>query len=73
MDNQEKINQLESDLTFYKSLFETHQNSCIFNLHIKTIQGEKVWVDRVRDTNMFHLLDKDEEVKEWLQPVKCSR
>ena len=67
------INQLKSELEFYKSVFRTHHNSCLFNLHIKKIKGKKVWIDRLRDCDMFHLLDKDSEVEEWLQPVKCER
>jgi len=73
MDTQGKINELQRELDFYKSVFKTHNNSCIFNLHIKTIKGQKVWIDRIRDTDSFHLLDKDEEVLEWLKPVKCER
>ena len=71
----EKENQkLKEELDFYKSLFETRRNSCIFNLKIKTINGEKVWVDRVRDQREdFIILDKDDEVEEWLKPIKCER
>lgn len=73
MDTQGKIDELKKELDFYKSLFKTHNNSCLFNLHIKTINGEKVWIDRVRDNHRFHELDKDKEVKEWIKPVKCER
>ena len=73
MDTQGGIDELKKELDFYKSLFKTHNNSCLFNLHIKTINGEKVWIDRVRDTHRFHELDKDKEVKEWIKPVKCER
>ena len=73
MNTMNDINELNKELEFYKSVFRTHHNSCIFNLHIKTIHGEKVWIDRIRDTNIFHMLDKDSEVEEWLQPIKCSR
>ena len=76
-DNKElkkKCEQLESELEFYKSIFKTHINSCVFQLHIKTINGEKVWVDPIRCDRSFLLtLDKDEEVDEWLRPVKCER
>ena len=64
---------LKEELELYKSLFTTHNNSAVFNLHIKKIKGKKVWIDRLRDCDMFHLLDKDSEVEEWLQPVKCER
>ena len=73
MDQQDKLNLLQKELDFYKSVFTTHNNSCIFNLHVKTIKGQKVWIDHIRDTDSFHLLDKDEEVIEWLKPVKCER
>jgi len=73
MDQQDKLNLLQTELDFYKSVFNTHNNSCIFNLHVKTIKGQKVWIDHIRDTDSFHLLDKDEEVIEWLKPVKCER
>jgi len=62
------------DLEFYKSLFVTHNNSCLFNLRIKTRGGVKVWVDPIRDTRAYiSNLDKDSEVEEWLKPTKCER
>lgn len=67
------INQLQKELDFYKSVLTTHPNSCIFNLRIKSIKGEKVWIDRISDIKYFHLLDKDSEVIDWLKPVKCER
>ena len=67
------IIELKKELYFYKSMFISHNNSCLFNLHIKTIKGEKVWIDKVREPHRFLELDKDEEVKEWLKPVKCER
>ena len=75
MENLQMENQiLKDELEFYKSLFETNSNSVVFNLHIKTINGKKVWVDPIRDNyQKLLLLDKDEEVKEWLRPVKPSR
>jgi len=77
-DQDDKINiniiiDLEEEVEFYKSLFKTHSNSCIFNLHIKKINGEKVWIDNVREHHKIHLLDMDDEVKEWLKPIKCER
>ena len=71
----DKINKniIEEELEFYKSLFKTHNNSCIFNLHIKKINDKKVWIDRVRDSHLFRELDIDDEVREWLKPIKCER
>lgn len=67
-------NTLLDDCIFYRSIFQTHSNSAVFNLKVKTINGKKVWVDPVRDRyEYFKTLDKDEEVEGWLQPVKPSR
>ena len=68
-----KINQLENQLNFYKSIFKTHGNSAIYNLKIKKIKGKEIWIDRVREWEKFPLLDKDEEVIEWLKPIRCER
>ena len=52
----------------------TRRNSCIFNLKIKKMNGANVWVDRVRDQREdFLKLDTDEEVEEWLKPIRCER
>lgn len=65
---------LIDDCIFYRSLFQTHSNSAVFNLKVKTINGKNVWVDPVRDSYEYiKTLDKDEEVEGWLQPVKASR
>lgn len=65
---------LKNELDFYKSLFEKRRNSCIFNLKIKKMNGKNVWVDRVRDQREdFLKLDMDEEVEEWLKPIRCER
>lgn len=73
-DESEEIRKLKEELEFYKSLFVTRRNSCIFNLKIKKINGKNVWVDRVRDQREdFLKLDMDEEVKEWLKPIRCER
>ena len=70
----DKIKKLEEELDFYKSLFNERNNSCIFNLRIKTINGKNVWVDRVQDQREdFQKLDEDDEVREWLMPVRCER
>ena len=61
------------ELHFYQSLFKTHCNSAVFNLYSKTINGEKVWIDPIMEHGKLHLLDKDEEVEEWLKPVKFER
>lgn len=65
---------LKEELEFYKLVFRTHSNSVVFNLSIKKKNGKKVWVDNIRDTREYLLtLDKDDEVIEWLKPIKPSR
>ena len=65
---------VKEDLEFYKSIFKTHGNSAVFNLRIKSINGERLWVDKVRaDYNLKIQLDPDEETIEWLKPVRCER
>lgn len=69
-----KIYNLEKELLFYKSIFKTHRNSAVFNLRIKSINGKRVWYDKVYNRmNMLHLLDKDDDVLEWLKPIRCER
>ena len=64
---------LMKELHFYHSLFHTHFNSVVFNLHVKTIDGKKVWIDPIREHHKLPLLDKDEEVEEWLKPTRVER
>ena len=73
---QEEKNKIEKELEFYKSIFSTHRNSAVFNLRIKTINGEKIWIDQIKITTeyeLLNLLDEDDEVKEWKIPVRCER
>ena len=73
---EERIYSLQKDLEFYKSVFKTHLNSALFNLRIKTIKGERVWVDKIKaftDYQLLHDLDKDDEVLEWMKPIPCER
>ena len=65
---------VQNDLEFYKSIFKTHENSAVFNLRIKSINGQRLWVDKVNaDHSLKKQLDADEETVEWLQPIKCER
>ena len=65
---------LENNLKFYKSIFKTHRNSVVFQLKIKKKNGKPVWVDRIRqDRSFIESLDHDEEVEEWLKPIRCER
>ena len=72
----QQIYSLQKDLEFYKSIFKTHLNSALFNLRIKTINSERVWVDKVKaftDYQLLNDLDKDDEVLEWMKPIPCER
>ena len=65
---------LKKEVILYRSLHTTHRNSVVFNLHIKQMNGEKCWVDPISDSREYLLtLDEDDEVKQWLKPVKCER
>lgn len=69
-----KNNCLENNIKFYKSIFKTHRNSAVFQLKIKKKNGKSVWVDHIREDRSFiESLDRDEEVEEWLKPVRCER
>ena len=70
-----KLNEeLKSEIILYKSIFNTHNNSAVFNLKIKKRKGKKVWVDKILDNKKYiESLDIDEEIIEWLKPVKCSK
>ena len=69
-----QISSLEDELYFYKSIFLTHSGSVIFNLRIKYSRGKNVWVDAVRcDKKDLLELDRDEEIDEWLRPIRYSR
>jgi len=68
------IYNLQKELEFYKSIFKRHTNSAIFNLSIKTINGKRIWYDKVMDRmNLLDHLDEDEEVIEWKKPIRCER
>ena len=69
-----ELAKVKEDLEFYKSIFKTHGNSAVFNLRIKSINGKRLWVDKVRaDYSLKIQLDPDEETIEWLKPVRCER
>ena len=70
------IYNLRKEVEFYKSMFKSHFNSAVFNLRIKTINGERIWVDKIRaftDYELLEKLDKDDEVLEWMKPIPCER
>tara|TARA_B100001094_G_scaffold315173_2_gene354869 strand:- start:1644 stop:1952 length:309 start_codon:yes stop_codon:yes gene_type:complete len=69
-------NKIQEELDFYQSIFQTHTNSAVFNLRVKTRNGEKLWVDKIKiitDYKLLYDLDEDDEVKEWKKPIRCER
>jgi hypothetical protein len=65
---EQKIYDLKKDLEFMHTIFD-NSYSAVSNLRIKTINGKKIWIDRVNISNQKNLLfklDKDKEVKEWI-------
>ena len=69
----EEIESLKAELEFQKSIFVSHPNSAVFNLHVKKRNGQKVWVDKIKDYWDLNTLDDDPEVREWLKPIRCER
>ena len=73
-DCKNKLKKCNEELKLYKSIFKTHRNSAVFNLKIKKKNGKLVWVDRIHDSREYILsLDTDNEILEWLKPVRCER
>jgi len=66
--------ELEEELNFHKSIFRSHRGSVIFNLYKKKKDGKDIWIDKIR-CNQGDLLelDRDEDIEEWLKPIKCER
>ena len=82
IENHELQNQLKAvqdELEFYKSIFKTHRNSVVYNLYDKYLikdngKKEKIWIDKIRcEKRDLQYLEKDEDVLEWLKPVRCER
>jgi len=67
-------NQIKNELSFYKSNFNNQKNSVIFNLTIKKKKGKNVWIDHIRENiEVIESLDRDDDVIEWLKPIKCEK
>ena len=71
---QNELETTKGDLDFYKSIFKTHRNSVVYNLYIKYKDKQRLWIDKIR-TDKYELtqLDEDEDIIEWLKPVRCER
>ena len=64
---------LKEELNLYKSVHKSHRNSAICNLYIKKKQGKKIWIDKIIQYWELNELDQDEDIIEWLKPIKCER
>jgi len=71
---QKELDSTKGELEFYKSIFKTHRNSVVYNLYIKYKDKQRLWIDKIR-TDYYELkqLDEDEDIKEWLKPVRYER
>ena len=65
--------ELKEELNLYKSVHKSHRNSAICNLYIKKKQGKKIWIDKIIQYWELNELDQDEDIIEWLKPIKCER
>ena len=73
-EDKDELHELKEKVKLYESLFKSHSNSVVFNLAIKKRNNKPVWVDRIRDNREYlQSLDSDDEIKEWLKPVRCDR
>ena len=71
---QKELNEKNDELEFYKSIFKSHRNSVVYNLYIKYKNKQKIWIDKIRcDKYYLEQLDEDEDIKEWLKPIRCER
>lgn len=70
----EENNELKFLVKFYQSIWNNHSDSVVFNLNIKYKNGNPVWIDKIScDRNDLLELDRDNDIDEWLKPVKCER
>ena len=61
------INDLELELFFMKQILQ-FPGSMVGNMYIKKKQGNKEWIDKNKVTTEELLtLDRDDDVKQWLQ------
>lgn len=69
-----QLEKYKKELELYKSVFKTHKRSVIQNLKIKKKNGKNIWIDKIHtDKTFLKTLDLDEEINEWLKPIKCER
>lgn len=66
---EQKNKELQKELEFMNKIFDNYY-SAVSNLRIKTIKGEKIWIDSVSISNkpdLLFQLDKDKEVNDWIK------
>jgi len=70
----DELDSTKDELDFYKSIFKTHRNSVVYNLYIKYKDKQRLWIDKIRTDNYYlKQLDEDDDIIEWLKPVRCER
>jgi hypothetical protein len=67
-----RVTELEDELQFLKSLWTKHPMSVVYQMRIKTRNGQKVWVN-TRDVTLAELmtLDHDDEIQGWIDDCRC--
>lgn len=64
---------LQEKIDFFNTIYE-HSGSLVSQMHIKTKNGNPVWVDSLRTSIKFlETLDKDDEVDQWIHQHKYTR
>ena len=69
-----KVSSLETELSFWKSLKETHSNSLVYNLSIKYTNKQPLWIDIQKITlSELQSLDSDPEIKSRIETLRNLR
>ena len=69
-----KVSSLETELSFWKSLKETHYNSLVYNLSIKYKNKQPLWIDIQKITlNELLSLDSDPEIESQIETLRNLR
>ena len=69
-----KVLSLETELSFWKSLKETHSNSLVYNLSIKYKNKQPLWID-IQKITLSELLslDSDPEIESRIETLRNIR
>jgi hypothetical protein len=70
----ERIPHLEAENKFLRSFMDSHYSSIVYNLRIKSKQGQPVWID-VQKASLRDLreLDEDEEIQALIEGYQNLR